>query len=121
MSGHVVPVKNYVFVFIALLVLTALTTKVDYIDLGRTAIGKTHEIEWNTVAALAIAVVKMLLVVLIFMHVNYSPRLTKLMVIAGFFWLAIMIALTLSDVLSRGWTDTAQPWSVLVPFLHPYL
>ena len=121
MSGHVVPVKNYVGVFIALLILTALTTTVDYIDLGRTAIGKTHQIEWNTVAALAIAVVKMLLVVLIFMHVKYSPRLTKLVVVAGFFWLAIMIALTLSDILARGWTDTAQPWSVLLPFVHSSL
>jgi len=121
MSGHVVPVKNYVGVFIALLILTALTTKADYIDLGRTAIGKTHQIEWNTVAALAIAVVKMLLVVLIFMHVKYSPRLTKLVVVAGFFWLAIMIALTLSDILARGWTDTAQPWSVLLPFVHSSL
>jgi len=120
-SGHVVPVKNYVGVFIALLILTALTTTVDYIDLGRTAIGKTHQIEWNTVAALAIAVVKMLLVVLIFMHVKYSPRLTKLVVVAGFFWLAIMIALTLSDILARGWTDTAQPWSVLLPFVHSSL
>jgi cytochrome c oxidase subunit 4 len=114
-------VKNYVGVFIALLILTALTTTADYIDLGRTAIGKTHQIEWNTVAALAIAVVKMLLVVLIFMHVKYSPRLTKLMVVAGFFWLAIMIALTLSDILARGWTDTAQPWSVLLPFVHSSL
>jgi cytochrome c oxidase subunit IV len=121
MSGHVVPVKNYVGVFIALLILTALTTTADYIDLGRTAIGKTHQIEWNTVAALAIAVVKMLLVVLIFMHVKYSPRLTKLVVVAGFFWLAIMIALTLSDILARGWTDTAQPWSVLLPFVHSSL
>ena len=60
----------------------------------------------------------MLLVVLIFMHVKYSPRLTKLVVVAGFFWLAIMIALTLSDIFTRGWTDTAHPWSVLLPFVH---
>jgi cytochrome c oxidase subunit IV len=113
---HIVPVKNYVAVFLALLVLTALTTKVAYIDLGQTAVGKTHEIDWNTVAALAIAVCKMLLVVLFFMHVKYSPKLTKLVVIAGFFWLAIMVSLTLSDVLTRGWTDTSLPWSALLPF-----
>jgi cytochrome c oxidase subunit IV len=118
---HIVPVTTYIAVFIGLLVLTGLTTKVAYIDLGQTAIGKTHEIDWNTVAALAIAVVKMLLVVLFFMHVKYSPRLTKLVVVAGFFWLAIMVSLTLSDVLTRGWTDTSLPWSVLLPFLRPLL
>jgi cytochrome c oxidase subunit 4 len=121
MSEHIVPVKNYVAVFISLLILTGLTTKVAYIDLGHTAIGKAHEIDWNTVAALAIAVVKMLLVVLFFMHVKYSPGLTRLVIVAGFFWLAIMIALTLSDVLARGWTGAPQPWSVLLPVFHPYL
>ncbi|MGA8143560.1 MAG: cytochrome C oxidase subunit IV family protein [Candidatus Acidiferrales bacterium] len=119
MSEHVVPVKNYVAVFVSLLILTGLTTTVAYIDLGQTVIGKSHAIDWNTVAALAIAVVKMLLVVLFFMHVKYSPGLTRLVVVAGFFWLAILIALTLSDELARGWTETARPWSVLLPFLNP--
>jgi cytochrome c oxidase subunit 4 len=121
MSEHIVPVKNYVAVFISLLLLTGLTTKVAFIDLGQTTIGKTHVIDWNTVAALVIAVVKMLLVVLFFMHVKYSPGLTRLVVVAGFFWLAIMIALTLSDELARGWTGTPQPWSVLLPIFHLYL
>ena len=121
MSEHIVPVKTYVAVFISLLFFTGLTTKVAYIDLGTTAIGKTHVIDWNTVAALAIAVAKMLLVVLFFMHVKYSPGLTRLVIVAGFFWLAIMIALTLSDELARGWTGTPQPWSSLLPLFHPYL
>jgi cytochrome c oxidase subunit 4 len=120
-GDHIVPVTTYIAVFIGLLVLTGLTTEVAYIDLGRTAVGRGHEIDWNTVAALAIAVVKMLLVVLFFMHVKYSPKLTKLVVVAGFFWLAIMVSLTLSDVLTRGWTDTSLPWSVLLPFLRPLL
>ncbi|MFY9730203.1 MAG: cytochrome C oxidase subunit IV family protein [Candidatus Acidiferrales bacterium] len=120
MSGHIVPVKNYVAVFIALLLLTGLTTKVAYIDLGHTAIGKAHAIDWNTVAALVIAVAKMLLVVLFFMHVKYSPGLTRLVIVAAFFWLAIMIALTLSDVLTRGWTGTPQPWTLLLPIFQPY-
>jgi cytochrome c oxidase subunit IV len=121
MSEHIVPVKNYVAVFLSLLILTALTTKVAYIDLGQTAIGKTHVIDWNTVAALVIAVVKMLLVVLFFMHVKYSPGLTRLVIAAGFFWLAIMIALTLSDELARGWTGTPQPWSLLLPIFRSFL
>jgi cytochrome c oxidase subunit IV len=121
MSEHIVPVKNYVAVFLSLLILTALTTKVAYIDMGQTAIGKTYVIDWNTVAALVIAVVKMLLVVLFFMHVKYSPGLTRLVIAAGFFWLAIMIALTLSDELARGWTGTPQPWSLLLPIFRSFL
>ena len=103
MSEHIVPVKNYVAVFLSLLILTALTTKVAYIDLGQTAIGKTHVIDWNTVAALVIAVAKMLLVVLFFMHVKYSPRLIGVVILGGLFWLAILLAITFSDFATRGW------------------
>ena len=92
-SSHVVPVKIYVAVFGALLVLTATTTSVSFVDLG----------PWSTVVALGIAVVKATLVVLFFMHVRYGSQLTKLVVAGGLFWLAILIALTLSDFLSRGW------------------
>jgi cytochrome c oxidase subunit 4 len=105
--SHVVPVGIYVGIFLALIVLTGVTTGVAYIDLGA----------MNTVAALAIAVVKMLLVVLFFMHVKYSPGLTRLVIIAGFFWLALLIAFTLSDELTRHWTPESGPWSVLLPIL----
>jgi cytochrome c oxidase subunit IV len=100
MSEHVVPVKIYLLIFIGLLGLTALTTGVAFIDLGRL----------NTVAALAIAVTKMLLVILFFMHVRYSPRLTKIVVIAGFFWLVLLIGLTLSDTITRHWTQSPSGW-----------
>src|SRR5580704_13119055 len=103
MSGHVVSVRLYVTIFLLLLVLTGLTTGVAFIDLGPA----------NTVVALAIAVVKMLLVVLFFMHVKYSPGLTRLVIVAGFFWLAIMVAMTLSDELTRHWTPESGPWSML--------
>jgi cytochrome c oxidase subunit 4 len=93
MSQHIVPRKVYFAVFAALLVLTATTTAVSFVDLG----------PWNTVVALAIAFLKATLVVLFFMHVKYSPRLTQVVIAGGLFWLAIMIALTLSDFLSRGW------------------
>src|SRR5262249_53180459 len=116
-GAHILPVRTYVAVFLALLVLTGLTTGAAYVDMGVTHVG-SHEIDWNTVAALTIAVVKMLLVVLFFMHIKYSRRLTKLVVVAGFFWLAIMVTLTLSDELSRGWTDKAEPWSVLLPLIR---
>jgi|SRR5579862_6981698 len=105
--GHVVPIGVYVGVFLALMVLTALTTGVAYIDLGA----------FNTVAALTIAVIKMLLVVLFFMHVKYAHGLTKIVIICGFFWLGIMITLSLSDELTRGWEMNPAGWTNLIPFL----
>lgn len=93
MSEHVVPVRIYFTIFATLLVLTALTVFVSGIDLGR----------MNTVAALAIAVTKAVLVILYFMHLRYSTRLTWLVVSAGFVWLGILILFTMTDVLTRSW------------------
>jgi cytochrome c oxidase subunit 4 len=96
MSDHSHPidsVKTYTVVFLALIVLTFVTTGVAYIDLG----------PFSVVVALGIACVKMLLVALVFMHVRHSTRLTKLVVTGGLLWLAILIAFTLSDILTRGW------------------
>ena len=100
MSEHVVPIKTYAFIFASLLILTGVTTGVAYIDLG----------PFNTVVALAIAVCKMFLVILFFMHVKYMPGLTKIVVVAGFFWLAILITFTLSDEFSRRWTPFSSQW-----------
>jgi cytochrome c oxidase subunit IV len=110
-SEHIVPVWVYVSVFLALLVLTGLTTGVAFIDLG----------PFNTVGALFIAVVKMLLVVLFFMHVRYNKGLSRIVIIAAFFWLGIMIALTLGDELTRKWEMNPAPWSVLLPLLSRFL
>jgi len=93
MSVHVVPVRIYLTIFAVLLVLTAVTVIVSGIDLGR----------MNTVVALAIAVTKALLVILYFMHVRYSTRLTWLVLSAGFVWLGILILFTMSDILTRSW------------------
>jgi cytochrome c oxidase subunit 4 len=98
MAQHVVPRKIYFAVFAALIVLTATTTAVSFIDLG----------PWNTVVALGIAFLKATLVVLFFMHVKYSPRLTQITIAGGLFWLAILLALTLSDFMTRGWLPTLQ-------------
>jgi cytochrome c oxidase subunit 4 len=92
-TEHVVPVKVYVTVFVLLLAMTATTTAVSGIDLG----------PWNTVVALGIAVFKASLVVLFFMHARYSPRLTRVVIIGGLFWLAILLLITFSDFASRGW------------------
>jgi cytochrome c oxidase subunit IV len=106
MSDHVVPVKTYLLVFFALLVLTGLTTGVAFIDLGA---------EVNTIVALTIAVVKALLVILFFMHVKYSGGLTKMVIVAGFFFLALLIAFTLADELTRIWSPQVHGWSMLLP------
>ena len=93
MSEHIDSVKTYAWIWIALLALTAITTAVAHVDLGA----------FSVVVALAIAVVKMLLVALFFMHVRYSTKLTRLVLMGGLLWLAILIVLTLADVVSRGW------------------
>ncbi len=98
---HIVPVPIYVAVFVALIIFTALTTGIAYIDLGK----------WNTVVALVIAVCKMVLVVLFFMHVKYSKGLTRIVILGAFFWLGIMITLTCSDELTRHWEIVPQGWS----------
>jgi cytochrome c oxidase subunit 4 len=99
MAEHIVPPRIYFAVFAALIVLTATTTAVSFADLG----------PWNTVVALGIAFLKATLVVLFFMHVKYSPRLTQITIAGGLFWLAILIALTLSDFMTRGWLPNLRP------------
>ena len=94
-----ISIKGYLAVFVALLVLTALTTGVAFIDLG--GIG-------NVAVALTIAVIKAVLVALYFMHLHYSSRLTMVFAAAGIFWLGIMIVLTLSDYLSRDWVSRVE-------------
>ena len=97
-SGHIVPVKIYFAIFVALLVLTALTVWVALHDFGHL----------NDVVALSIAVTKAVLVVLYFMHVRYASRLTWVVVSSGFVWLIILIAFTMSDVLTRTWLMVTQ-------------
>jgi cytochrome c oxidase subunit IV len=93
MSAHVVSPKVYFAIYAALMVGTAATVLAATVDMGRL----------NTVVALTIAVTKAMLVILYFMHVRYSSRLTWLVISAGFAWLGILIGFTLSDVLTRGW------------------
>ena len=95
---HVVPTKIYYGIFATLMILTGVTVAVAYVDLG----------PMNAVVALAIACFKALIVVLFFMHVKYSTRLVKLTLIAGIYWMGILLALTLSDYLTRGWGTYGQ-------------
>jgi len=93
MSEHVLPKRVYYTIFAVLMLCTYLTVQMAFIDLGR----------FNTVAALAIAIFKATLVVLFFMHVKYSSRLTWAVVLSGVFWLGILLVLTMSDYLTRPW------------------
>ena len=88
---HITPLWIYLAVFAALVVGTILTVLAAYADLGIL----------NTPVALLIAGIKAVLVILFFMHVKYSTRLTWVVVIASFFRLALLFALTLVDYLSR--------------------
>ena len=109
MSHPIVPQKTYIFVFLSLIGLTILTTGVAFIDLG----------PFNTVAALVIAFSKMSLVIMFFMGVRYSSGLVRIIVIAGFFWFALLVAFTMTDYNTRTWTPVPQAWSSGAPPTHP--
>jgi cytochrome c oxidase subunit 4 len=104
MSEHVVPVRVYLVVFAVLLVLTALTTWVAFVDLG----------PLNVIIMFGIAVVKATLVVLFFMHVRYSSRLTWLVVSTGVAFLLFMVVSITADMWIRilpthGPSEVAAP------------
>src|SRR5256886_10460450 len=99
MAEHIVPVRVYYTVFGILALCTYLTWQVAVFDLGAL----------NTIVALVIAVFKATLVVLFFMHVRYSTRLTWAVVVGSVFWLGILLALTLGDYLTRPWLVSRPP------------
>ena len=100
MTNHVESKKVFLAIFAALMLLTTVTIWVAGINLGPV----------NIVVALAVAVAKATLVVLFFMNVRHSPPLTKVVVAAGFVWLAIMLALTLTDYVTRTWLPSPKGW-----------
>lgn len=96
MSEHthtIVTPRIYITILFALLVGTALTVWASFVDLGF----------WNPIIALAIATTKATLVVLFFMHVKYSKKLTQLAIAAGLFLFLTLISMTLADYISRAW------------------
>ena len=93
----------YLTILCTLFVFTAITVWASYIDLGEWHIAQGVTIFWNPVVALAIASTKMVLVVLFFMHVKYSTKLTKLTVVSGLFVFLALIGMTMSDYVSRAW------------------
>ena len=94
MSEHIVSIKVYLLIFLALMAGTALTVWAGLKDFPG---------QLNVIVALTIAVIKATLVVLYFMHVRYSSRLIWVVFTSALFWLGILFALTLSDYWTRGW------------------
>lgn len=90
---HIVSPKVYLGVFLILILGTLLTVGASEIPLGM----------FHAPIALGIAVAKAVFVVLFFMHIKYSSRLTKLTVAAGFFTFLILVVMSLTDYISRAW------------------
>jgi cytochrome c oxidase subunit 4 len=106
MAKHVIPQRIYILIFVTLLMLTLVTVDVAFYNFG-----------WlNLYIALTIATCKATLVILYFMHLRYSERLTWVFVGAGLFWLALLIGLTIGEIFSRGWSPVPSGWtSVVLP------
>ena len=85
MSGHISPKSTYITIFGALMVCTILTVLAAFINLGNL----------NFPVAITIAVFKATLVVLFFMHVKYSTKLTQLWAMTGFIWVTLLTIILL--------------------------
>ena len=92
MANHISSVRLYIAVFAGLILLTGATVGLSYLELGI----------WHAPVGLAIASAKALLVILFFMHVLHSSKLTWIVVLSAAFWLAILMSLTLTDFASRN-------------------
>jgi cytochrome c oxidase subunit 4 len=99
MSHHIVPIKVYFAVFISLMVLLVATIVAAYFNLGI----------FNDVVMLSIALAKAVLIVLYFMHIRYSSRLTWVFATAGFLFLVILVGGTLHDYITRGQFSNIAP------------
>lgn len=84
---------TYLVIYAILMVLVLVTVGVAYVDLGI----------YNVAVAMGIAIFKAVLVVLYFMHVKYEGYLTSIIALGSVVWLVILLGLTLSDYLTRGW------------------
>ena len=101
---HEITKGTYYKVFVALMVLLVVTVVATYIPWG-SRIG--------IVIAMIIAIVKATLVVLYFMHIKGSSGLTKVFVVAGLAWLAILMGITLVEYHTRPWLNGNAPMTVV--------
>lgn len=92
-AHHIVSPGVYAVILCCLLLGTGLTVWASFIEMG----------PWNPIVALAIATAKAVLVVLYFMHVRYSTKLTMLTVASGIFMFCVLVGMTLTDYFTRAW------------------
>jgi cytochrome c oxidase subunit 4 len=104
-SHHIISPGTYLVIILSLMGLTAATVFAAFVDMGR----------YNIVAALGIATVKASLVVLFFMHAKYSPKRTQLVILAGVFWLGLLLFMTMGDYVTRvDYRGIAYPMTQLI-------
>jgi len=87
-------IKEYTWVWLILLALLVATWAFSRVNLG----------PWSLALAMLIALAKMLLILIYFMNLRHSNRLTWIIAGTGFLWLLIFVELTLSDYLTRGYS-----------------
>lgn len=119
MAGHVESLKNYFIIFVVLMVLLFVTILAAHFDLDNLFPGL------NLLVAMAISIVKALLVVMFFMHLRHSSKLTWIFAFSAFLWLAIMLTLTSTDYSTRNETSASSfipptpPEHASFPYLPP--
>ena len=89
---HVLPLSTYFGVYFTLLILTAITVGVSYVDLGNA----------NLLIAMAVATTKALCVALIFMHLLFDKKFNAIVFSSSLIFLAIFIGFTMADTSFRG-------------------
>jgi len=109
MNTHILPRRIYILIWSSLMALLFLTWGLARINLG----------SFNIVVMLSIAIIKTVLVILFFMGVRHSSGLVRIIIVAGFFWLALLIAFTMADYRTRSWTPAPDSWSTTAPPTHP--
>lgn len=95
MTHHIISVRTYLIVFFALMLLLVLTVGASFLPLGAA----------HLPVAMTIAVIKAMLILLFFMHVYYSSKLTWIVSVASFLWMSLLLAFVVADYFSRGWLD----------------
>ncbi|GMU21273.1 MAG: hypothetical protein AMXMBFR13_13660 [Phycisphaerae bacterium] len=108
MAEAAITPRTYIFVFIWLLALLAITIVLAFVPMG----------VWGTVVGYSIAMVKAVLIMLYFMHVRNASHLTWVFAGAAFLWLGILFVLTLSDYTTRGWLPLSES---LRPAIEPLI
>lgn len=90
-GGHITGYGTYVWIWVALIVLTGITVTASYIHFGT----------FNLVIALVIASLKASLVALYFMHLKFEDKITWVFFLYPLVLLALLIGLSMSDVFFR--------------------